>query len=169
MACVGGDEHALETLMTRYHRLVIATALRSTHDPDLAQDIAQTVFLIFVRKANGIAQETSLPGWFMRTTRFVVRDALKRLARRTHYETLAQAEMKSDPTSPASADSAMLLVDAIMALSPKEQVCVLARFYDDHSIGQIAQEIEGFWDIQSRQNPISRWSDSPEQIGKHYH
>src|SRR4029079_3824318 len=33
-----------------------------------------------------------------------------------------------------------LLMEALLALSPKEQVCVLARFYDEHAIEEIARD-----------------------------
>jgi DNA-directed RNA polymerase specialized sigma subunit len=37
-AYLEGDEHALETLMQNYYRLVVATATRATRDPHLAQE-----------------------------------------------------------------------------------------------------------------------------------
>jgi RNA polymerase sigma factor (sigma-70 family) len=139
-AYLQGDEHALETLVQNYYRLVIATATRATRDPHLAQDIAQTVFLIFARKANRLAREVSLPGWFIRTAQFVSRDAMKKVARRTYYEAASSAESRETGEAHDVTGAALLLTEAILALSPKEQVCVLARFYDERGVAQIAHE-----------------------------
>jgi RNA polymerase sigma-70 factor (ECF subfamily) len=139
-AYLQGDEHALETLVQNYYRLVIATATRATRDPNLAQDIAQTVFLIFARKARQLSREVSLPGWFIRTTQFVSRDATRKAARRSHYEAASTAEPRDRNETHEVTAAALLLTEAILALSPKEQVCVLARFYDERAIAQIAQD-----------------------------
>src|SRR5262245_59817342 len=137
-AYLQGDERALETLVQNYYRLVIATATRATRDPHLAQDIAQTVFLIFARKARQLAKEVSLPGWFIRTAQFASRDAMKKVARRSHVEAASTAESLK-LTEPCETTAAgLLLTEAILALSPKEQVCVLARFYDERALTQIA-------------------------------
>lgn len=139
-AYLQGDEHALETLVQNYYRLVIATATRATRDPHLAQDIAQTVFLIFARKASRLAREVSLPGWFIRTAQFVSRDAMKKVARRTYYEAASSAESRETGEAHDVTGAALLLTEAILALSPREQVCVLARFYDERGVAQIAHD-----------------------------
>jgi RNA polymerase sigma factor (sigma-70 family) len=139
-AYLNGDERALEMLVQNYYRLVIATATRATRDPHLAQDIAQTVFLIFTRKAGQLRKEVSLPGWFIRTANFVSRDAMKKVARRSHYEAASSAESRDSTGGHEVTGAAVLLTEAILALSPKEQVCVLARFYDERAVAQIAQD-----------------------------
>jgi RNA polymerase sigma-70 factor (ECF subfamily) len=142
-AYLQGDECALEELIARYHRLVFATAARAAGDAHLGQDITQTVFIIFVRKAHRLSNEVSLPGWFLRTARFVVRDALKKLARRAHYEAAGGAHLRDQKKShPVDTGAALLLTEAVLALSSKEQVCVLARFYEECTVAQIAQEHE---------------------------
>lgn len=139
-AYLAGDENALETLVRNYYRLVVATATRATRDPHLAQDIAQIVFLIFARKARQLAREVSLPGWFIRTTHFVSWDALKKVARRSHYEAASSAESRDTGEVSEVTAAGLLLTEAILALSPKEQVCVLARFYDERAVAEIARD-----------------------------
>src|SRR5437667_2190662 len=72
-----GDEQAFETLVEKYFRMVYTVAARQTGDSHLAEEIAQSVFLILSRKARGFSSRTSLPGWLLRTTRFVGWDAIK--------------------------------------------------------------------------------------------
>ena len=139
-AYLEGNEGALETLVQNYYPLVVATATRATGDPQLAQDIAQTVFLIFARKARRLVREVSLPGWFMRTAQFVSRDALKKVARRSYYETASCTALGNVTEAHEVTGAALLLTEAILALSPKEQVCVLARFYDEHAMEKIASD-----------------------------
>src|SRR5690349_10925727 len=49
-----GDEQAFETLVEKYFRMVYTVAARQTGDWHLAEEIAQSVFLILSRKARGI-------------------------------------------------------------------------------------------------------------------
>src|SRR5215472_16647694 len=83
---VEGDEAAFEALVKKYFRMVYTVAARQTGDSHLAEDIAQSVFLILSRKARGLSTRTSVPGWLLRTTRFVCRDALKMRYRREQNE-----------------------------------------------------------------------------------
>src|SRR5947209_7724700 len=58
-AYVQGDEKAFETLVGKYFRMVYAVAARQTGDPHLAEEIAQSVFLILCRKARGFSSKSS--------------------------------------------------------------------------------------------------------------
>src|SRR5438445_7387021 len=85
-AYVQGDELAFETLVAKYFRMVYTVAARQTGDPHLAEEIAQSVFLILSRKARGFSSRSSVPGWLLRTTRFVCSDAIKMRRRRDQNE-----------------------------------------------------------------------------------
>ena len=86
-----GDEQAFETLVEKYFRMVYTVATRRTGDTHLAEEIAQSVFLILSRKARRFSSKTSVPGWLLRTTRFVCRDAIKMRIRRDFDPWLAIA------------------------------------------------------------------------------
>src|SRR5262249_25491520 len=81
-----GDERAFETLVGKYFRMVYTMAARQTGDSHLAEEIAQSVFLILSRKARRFSSRTSIPGWLLRTTRFVCWDAIKMRRRREQNE-----------------------------------------------------------------------------------
>src|SRR5437899_1182828 len=54
-AYIQGDEQAFETLVGKYFRMVYTVAARQTGDSHLAEEIAQSVFLILSRKARGLS------------------------------------------------------------------------------------------------------------------
>src|SRR5438105_15966423 len=81
-----GDERAFETLVGKYFRMVYTVAARQTGDSHLAEEIAQSVFLILSRKARGFSSKSSDPGWLLRTTRLVCSDASKVPRRRDHKQ-----------------------------------------------------------------------------------
>jgi len=83
------SDAAFRALVERHLPLVFGTARRITRDPALAEDIAQTVFLLLARKARDLSRESVLSGWFFRTTRFVSLRALRSEYRRKNRERIA--------------------------------------------------------------------------------
>ncbi|SRR5258706_236276 len=81
-----GDEQAFETLVRKYFPLVYAAAVRQLSDTHLAKDVAQSVFIIFARKAASLKPGVLLTGWFLRTTAFVIRDLRKHMHRQIRKE-----------------------------------------------------------------------------------
>src|SRR5712692_10940361 len=80
------SEQAFETLLSRNVGLVHSAALRQVCDPNLAEEITQSVFIILARKAGSLHPKTVLPGWLYRTTRYVSAAAVKIQRRRERRE-----------------------------------------------------------------------------------
>jgi len=139
-AYANGNEEAFEDLLKKYFRIVYSTAVRQVGDPHLAEEVAQSVFIIFSRKARGLRPQVSLTGWFLRTARFVSRDALKKVHRRAQNEQATGTLLEMQGTSPPDASNVAALVDeAFLSLSPAEQECIAARFFEEKSFREVAQ------------------------------
>src|SRR5215475_90105 len=135
-----GDEHAFETLVEKYFRMVYTVAARQTGDLHLAEEIAQSVFLILSRKARGVSSKTSIPGWLLRTTSFVCRDAIKMRRRRAENEQKLAVNLEHQVQSKLEPGTMELLLDeAIQTLRPDEQAGIVARFFEGKDFQEIAQ------------------------------
>jgi RNA polymerase sigma-70 factor (ECF subfamily) len=134
-----GDEQAFETLVQKYFRMVYTVAARQTGDSHLAEEIAQSVFIILSRKAPGLSSKTSIPGWLLRTTRFVGRDAIKMRLRRDRNERKLAMNLEHQLETNPNPSMELLLEEAIQALSPDEQAGIVARFFEGKDFQEIAQ------------------------------
>src|SRR5438046_7223571 len=81
-----GDEAAFREIVTRHTDLVYSVAVRCVNSPDLACDIAQSVFNDLSSKARPVAEELAddahLVGWRYRSTRLAAIDHLRKAHRR---------------------------------------------------------------------------------------
>ncbi|HKX62530.1 MAG TPA: sigma-70 family RNA polymerase sigma factor [Verrucomicrobiae bacterium] len=139
-AYVHGDEHAFESLVQKYFPMVYSAAVRQVNDRGLAEEIAQSVFILFSRKGAKLSSDVLLSGWFLRTTRFVARDALKQMNRRQKREQQAAA-LAALTRDDEPGWAALTVVDeALLALSGQEQACVVSRFILGRSFREIGDE-----------------------------
>ncbi len=81
-----GSQDAFRVLADRYVDLVYSAARRQVRDAHLADDVTQAVFLLLAQKAGAIPQHVLLPAWLYRATRYVCRNAIRKVARRAIHE-----------------------------------------------------------------------------------
>jgi len=139
------SESAFTELVQRHLNWVHSAALRQVGDPHLAQDVAQTVFILLARKAGNLRRGTILAGWLFRTTHFVAASALRSERRRRAREEAASAMM---PTTTMPDENEILwnqlaphLDQAVAALSSADHCAILLRFYEKKSLREVGQQL----------------------------
>ena len=139
------SETVFAELVQRHLNWVHSAALRQVGDPHLAQDVAQTVFILLARKAGNLRRGTILAGWLFRTTHFVAACALRSERRRRAREEAASAMM---PTTTMPDEDEVLwnqlaphLDQAVAALSSADRCAILLRFYEKKSLREVGQQL----------------------------
>src|SRR5882762_2259307 len=127
------SETAFRTLVTGYVNLVYWVALRQVRDTQLAEEVAQAVFILLARKARGFRQGVVLSGWLFRTTRFVASRAVRTEQRRQRREQEAFAMQQLTTPDDAWKRISPALDEALEHLGETDRNAVLLRFFDDKS------------------------------------
>lgn len=139
-AYVRGNEQAFESLVKRYFGLVHAVALRRLQDSSLAEEAAQSVFIILARKAKTLSSGVLLRAWLLKTTRFVCNDLLKSQSRRKDREEPLEFHFAELTEANVDDGHARELVEqALLSLPAAEQACVVARFYEGRSFKEVGR------------------------------
>jgi len=141
------SEAAFSRLVRRHLSLVYATCRREVGDPEVAEEVAQAVFLLLARKAPGLRAEAGLAGWLFQTARFAAKNALRREARRQRREWKA-AEMTRDSQAAEQAPGGDFwrqvephLNDALAHLGATDREAVLRRFFEGESLAEIGARL----------------------------
>lgn len=137
-----GNQVAFARLMRRHLDVVYAAALRQVHEPHLAEDVTQAVFVTLHRKAANLKPRTTLAGWLMTVTRYAAVDAMRKQRRlRQRERSAAKSEVISNPAV-AEWDRVQPLLDAALArLNASQRDAVVLRFFEDQSYSQIGHTL----------------------------
>jgi RNA polymerase sigma factor (sigma-70 family) len=145
-AYLEGDEAAFREIVSRHTDLIYSAALRQVSSPDLAQDIAQSVFVDLVRKAKQISDrltpKASLAGWLYRSTRFAVLTRLRDDQRRARHERQAMEQLITD-SSPATDWERIRphLDEAVAELSDDDRDALLLRYFKNHDFQTVGRAL----------------------------
>jgi RNA polymerase sigma factor (sigma-70 family) len=139
------SEAAFSELVRRHLSWVYSVALRHTGNQALAQDVAQSVFVLLAQKAGSLRSEIVLGGWLFRTTRFVGNRALRAESRRKTREETAASMIVSTPF-PDENEAVWkqlepFLDQAVAALSEDDREAILLRFYEKKPLLEIGRHL----------------------------
>jgi RNA polymerase sigma factor (sigma-70 family) len=138
------SESAFKELVDRYIGLVYSTALRHTGREQIAEDVAQAVFVIFARKSHRMKAGTIVAGWLYRATRLAAAHATRDEVRRVARERVAAelADVHRQPDEGADWDQGSpLLDDGLHQLRHKDRDAVLLRFYQQLSLAEVGSAL----------------------------
>jgi RNA polymerase sigma factor (sigma-70 family) len=139
------SEAAFAELVRLHLDWVYSVALRHVGDPQLAEDVVQSVFVLLARKARELSPGTLVGGWLFRTTRLVAGHARRAELRRKSRE--ATACIMSPNTASSDTDEicwqqlAPHLDQAVAALSEPDRAAILLRFYERMPLGKVGERI----------------------------
>jgi len=139
------SEAAFAELVRRHLDWVYSVALRHVGDPQLAEDVVQSVFVLLARKARDLGPGTLLGGWLFRTTRLVAGHAQRTEYRRKNRETTAW--IMSRDTLSTDTDEILWqqltphLDQAVAALSESDRSVILLRFYENMPLRKVGEKL----------------------------
>jgi RNA polymerase sigma factor (sigma-70 family) len=138
-----GSDSAFGQLVSRYFDLVYSAALRLVAgDAHLAQDVAQTVFTDFARKARTLPADVLLGGWLYQHTCFTATKAVRSERRRQARERLAvEMNLQTDPPEVDWHQLAPVLEEAMSHLKTADRDALVLRFFERQSFRAVGDSL----------------------------
>jgi RNA polymerase sigma factor (sigma-70 family) len=136
-----GSEAAFAELVHRHLDLVYSAALRQVRSPQLAEEVAQSVFADLARQAEGFNSDTIVSAWLYQVARRTAVDVVRRESRRQLREQLAVelADMNAQPTIWNQIEP--LLEEAMESLEPAERNAVLLRYFENRTLREVGETL----------------------------
>jgi len=147
-----GDAEAWRSLVKRYGRRLFALAKSRCHDPEVAEDITQSVFATVVSKlsAGEYAEEGKFESWLFRVAMNRIRDHIRRVRRQPVYadsEVVAAAagagtSFGSSEVEVSDSSKLERLREAVQGLSDADREVIELRHHGGMSFKQMADVLE---------------------------
>ncbi len=138
------SQDAFAALVSRHLSMVYTTCLRELRDASLAEDAAQSVFIILAAKASKLSARTNLAGWLFQTARFAAKNARTRQTRRERHELEAMRQSiqaRTEHEDAAWGDAEPFINQAVAKLSPGEREAILLRYWDNLRLAEVGASL----------------------------
>ena len=132
------SNEAFAEIVDRHLDLVFSVAQRIVRTPDLAQDVAQAVFIELARQASAVASTPVLP-WLHAVARRRAIDAVRSESRRRARQAVAVELAAMNREDSDWSQVAPLLDEAVSALPRADRHAVLLRYFQNKSLREIGQ------------------------------
>jgi RNA polymerase sigma factor (sigma-70 family) len=132
---------AFREIVRRHVDLVYSAALRQVRSPQLAEEIAQSVFADLASQARKLKPDTVLTAWLYAVTRRTAIDAVRKESRRQLREQIAVEMNHMNATADDWTQIAPLLDDAMAALDETDRVAVLLRYFENKSLRDVGASL----------------------------
>ncbi|HLZ55269.1 MAG TPA: sigma-70 family RNA polymerase sigma factor, partial [Verrucomicrobiae bacterium] len=140
------SQDAFAEIVRQHLDLVYSAALRQVRSPQLAEEIAQSVFADLARNAGtmsgtGVPPADSLTPWLYAVTRRTAIDVIRKESRRQLREQIAVQMNNMNATSADWTQIAPLLDDAMAALDEADRSAVLLRYFENKSLREVGETL----------------------------
>ena len=130
-------EDAFAELARRHVDLVHSAALRQVRSPQLAEEVAQSVFTDLARNAHRLAPDTIVTAWLYQVTRRTAIDVVRKESRRQLREQIATEMNAMNATTADWTHIEPLLDEAMSALDETDRAAVLLRYFENKSLREV--------------------------------
>jgi RNA polymerase sigma-70 factor, ECF subfamily len=138
---IEGDERAMRVLWNQHAPHVDAVVRRLAADPDLAQDIAQEVWIQIFRALPSWRGDAKFSTWLHRVAINRALNALRRTRRLAHIETEIGEESASVEQDSERSMLAQTIEDATRQLAPGARTVFLLHDVEGYTHEEIASEL----------------------------
>ena len=140
---MGGE---MDERMRGYVDVVYGAARRQMGDGEGAEDVAQGVFLLMVRKreAGKLPEERFMMGWLLKVTRYGVKEWRRREARRRARETRAAGErvgVEAGAEEAGAREVRGMLDEALMELGRVDREVVVRRYMRGEGLAEVGRAV----------------------------
>lgn len=136
-AVLDGQQQAYAVLVQRYERSVRAIALNVLGDYHSATDVTQDTFVKAYEQLAGLRRRQAFGPWLMKIAHRCALDSLRRRPKEMQLEVNVDATI-DNPNGPFDEDKQRLLA-AVLQLQKSEQQVVMLRYFDGHSVKDVAE------------------------------
>jgi RNA polymerase sigma factor (sigma-70 family) len=131
------SQDAFSEIVRRHLNLVYSAALRQVRAPQLAEEIAQSVFADLARNVGKLKPDTILTAWLYSVTRRTAIDAIRKESRRQLREQIAVEMNNMNATANDWTQIEPLLDDAMAALDETDRAAILLRFFENKNLREV--------------------------------
>jgi RNA polymerase sigma-70 factor (ECF subfamily) len=176
-----GEIRAYNTLVNRFRGAVILVAEQTLHSREIAEDVAQEVFLVAFQSLTRLRDPKRFSSWLYAITRYRARRVLKQEQRLVSMETehLDTLSMPFSIQEAAHPEKALLnnllkdeLVCALANLKPEFQLVFRLRYEEEWSVARISEFLALpiptiKWRLHQARKQLKQQLQSHEQENKH--
>lgn len=139
-----GDHAAFDAIFRQWYEPVVRSANRILHEPGVAEELAQDVFLELWRRREQLPDGSSIPGYLVQSARNRALNHLRHL--QVQKKSQVYVEALSEPAEHADADAQaneleLAIRDAIAALPPRTREVFLMSRERNLKYTEIAEQL----------------------------
>src|SRR5262245_44103749 len=134
-------EDAFAEVVRRHVDLVYSAARRQVRATELAEEVAQAVFVDLARQAHQLSPKTVLAAWLYEVTRRTAIDVVRREASRRLRERVAHELHAMNATAEDWTHIEPLLDEAMHALDETDRTAVLLRYFENKSLREVGETL----------------------------